>query len=63
MRTPRLAKCPLPKRDAYDVREVNLSRKCALADRNLHAGRLRGLQRAVRVREKSAAKAVKASKL
>lgn len=63
MRYPVPPKCALPPRTDYDAREVLAYAHCYRAAYHALAGRLSGLQKAVSVREMSAAKAVKASAL
>lgn len=61
MRYPAPPRCTLPERPEYDAREVLAYAKCYQAAYHALAQRLSGLQKAVAVREATAAKAVKAS--
>lgn len=63
MAAPGIPRCVLPDRQEYDAIEVLAYAKCYEAAYHALSRRLIGLQRAVSVREASAAKAVKASKL
>jgi hypothetical protein len=58
MKVPAVPRCDLPERTDYDTREVLAYAHCWRAAYFLSTTRLYGLQKAVNVREKAAAKAV-----
>ena len=60
---PRLAVCPLPPRERYAMKEITAQGTCFRADRDYHASHVRGLQKAVRAREKAIAEIKKAATL
>ena len=62
MRDPGASPCQLPKRTTYQPGEVGAYIECVHSDREHIHKRLTGLQRAVRVRETSIQKALKANK-
>lgn len=63
MRAPGLPRCDLPRRADYDPREVIAYAKCWEAAYHALASRHIGLQRAVAVRERAAARAVATAKM